>query len=209
MRITDGLGAKAIKVRKIANSLLFRRSCAIQQVLKAGTWSSHSTFVALYLRDITHRHMDTFSIYFVVAVEEVVKLTSSFGPSVVTHFGFSWRFVMCDILVCRLRESQRPSAREPLVGTWLSLLVAVNPSNYMAVVTVSSHGDIATKHSGCQSLSQMIPLQTNCVFLLLKHSHLVFGGFHCSICMSQAIWREQVWFCSNKEGCYFISSPFC
>ena len=30
------------EVRKIATSLLFRQNCAIQQVLKAGTWLSQS-----------------------------------------------------------------------------------------------------------------------------------------------------------------------
>ena len=39
---------KAHEVRKISMSLLFKRNCAIQQVLKAGTWSSQCTFSGFY-----------------------------------------------------------------------------------------------------------------------------------------------------------------
>ena len=53
---------------------LFMRNSVTCQVLKAGTWSSQSTFLALYLRDVTHRHKDTFSIGTAVAAQEVVKL---------------------------------------------------------------------------------------------------------------------------------------
>ena len=40
---------------------------AVQQVLKAGTWSSQMRFSTGYLRDFTHRFMDTFPIGPVVA----------------------------------------------------------------------------------------------------------------------------------------------
>ena len=60
------------KVRKIATLLLFRRNCTVQQILKAGTSSSQSTFSVFYLWDVTHRHMDTFSVGPVVAAQEVV-----------------------------------------------------------------------------------------------------------------------------------------
>ena len=54
------LWVRAHEVRKVATSLLFGR-CAVHPVLKARTWSSQSTFF-FYLRDVTHRHMGTFSI---------------------------------------------------------------------------------------------------------------------------------------------------
>ena len=63
---------KAHKDRKIATSLLFRRKCAIQQVLKVGTWSPQSTFSAFYFRDVTHRHMDVSFNISVVEAQKVV-----------------------------------------------------------------------------------------------------------------------------------------
>ena len=56
------LWVKAQEVWKIATSLLVRRNCAIHEVLKAVTWSSQSAFSSFYLRDVAHRHLDTFSI---------------------------------------------------------------------------------------------------------------------------------------------------
>ena len=38
----------AYKVRKIGTSLFLGKNCAVQQVRKAGTWFSQSTFSALY-----------------------------------------------------------------------------------------------------------------------------------------------------------------
>ena len=52
--------------------LLFGRIFAVYQVLKAGTSSSQSTFSALCLQDVSHRHMNAFIIGPVVAAEEVV-----------------------------------------------------------------------------------------------------------------------------------------
>ena len=43
------LWVRALKVWKFATLLFFKRNCAIHQVLKAGTWSSHTTFSTLYL----------------------------------------------------------------------------------------------------------------------------------------------------------------
>ena len=42
------------------------------KLLKAGTWSAQSAFSTTYLRDVTHRHLDTFSIGPVVAAQQVV-----------------------------------------------------------------------------------------------------------------------------------------
>ena len=54
------LRVRAPEVRNVATSLLFKRNCDVHQVLKAGTWSSQSTFSAFYLRDVTHRHLTPF-----------------------------------------------------------------------------------------------------------------------------------------------------
>ena len=66
------LRVRAPKVRKVAMSLLFKRNCEVHQVLKVGTWSAQSTFSSFYLRDVTHRHLDTFSIVPVVAAQQNV-----------------------------------------------------------------------------------------------------------------------------------------
>ena len=63
---------KAHKVRKIVTLLLFKKNCAIQQILNAGALLSQSTFSTFYLRNVTHRHMDTFSIGPVVVAQEVM-----------------------------------------------------------------------------------------------------------------------------------------
>ena len=61
----------AREVWKISTSLLFKRNCAVQQVLKTGTWSSQMTS-AFCLQGVTHRYIDTFSIGLVVAAQEVL-----------------------------------------------------------------------------------------------------------------------------------------
>ena len=66
------LRVQAHEVWKVTMSLLYRKNCAIHQVLKAGTWSSQNTFSAFYLQDVTHRHIDTFSISYVVAAQQVM-----------------------------------------------------------------------------------------------------------------------------------------
>ena len=66
------LRVSAHKVRKVATSLLFKRNCAVHQVLKAGMWSSQSTVLAFYLQDVTHRHLDNISIGPEVATQQVM-----------------------------------------------------------------------------------------------------------------------------------------
>ena len=66
------LRVRVYKVRKVATSLLFKRSCVVRQVRKVETWSAQSTFSSFYPRDVTHRHLDTFSIGRVVAAQQVV-----------------------------------------------------------------------------------------------------------------------------------------
>ena len=68
----SSLRVRVHKVRNVAASLLFKRNCAAHRVLKVGTLSSQSTFSAFYLRDVTHRHMDTFSIGPLVAAQQDV-----------------------------------------------------------------------------------------------------------------------------------------
>ena len=63
---------RVLEVRKVAMSFLFGRNFAVHQVLNVGMWSAQSTFSALYLRDVTHRHLDTFSIGPVVMAQHVM-----------------------------------------------------------------------------------------------------------------------------------------
>ena len=50
------VGVRAHKVQKFDASLLFRKSYAVQQVLKVGSWSFLMTFTSLYMRDFTQTH---------------------------------------------------------------------------------------------------------------------------------------------------------
>ena len=61
------LRIRAHEVRGIAPSAVFRRNFAVGQVLRAGVWSRQTTFTSFYLRDVTHRSLDTFSLGPVVA----------------------------------------------------------------------------------------------------------------------------------------------
>ena len=62
---------RARETRGIAPSLLFK-NFAVAQVLKAGTWLRHTTFMRHYLRDIAHRSLDTFHLGPVVAAQALV-----------------------------------------------------------------------------------------------------------------------------------------
>ena len=64
----------------MSTSLLFRKNCAVQQVLKAGTWPLQAS---IFL--ISPQAYGYFSIYPVVAASEVVWLASPDGCGVVTH----------------------------------------------------------------------------------------------------------------------------
>ena len=63
---------RARETRGIAPSLLFKKNFAVDQVLKAGTWRKHTTFMRHYLRDIAHRSLDTFHLGPVVAAQALV-----------------------------------------------------------------------------------------------------------------------------------------
>ena len=63
---------RALKTRGIAQSLLFKKNFAVDQVLKAGTWRRHTTLTRPYLRDLAHRSLDTFHLGPVVAAQALV-----------------------------------------------------------------------------------------------------------------------------------------
>ena len=63
---------RAHSSRSIASSALFRSNYAVGQVMKAGVWSNQTTFTSFYLRDVTHRFLDTFSLGPVVAAQQVL-----------------------------------------------------------------------------------------------------------------------------------------
>ena len=62
----------ARETRGIALSLLFKKNFAVDQVLKAGTWRRHTTFMRHYLWDLAHLSLDTFHLGPVVAAQAVV-----------------------------------------------------------------------------------------------------------------------------------------
>ena len=72
----------AHKVRGIASTLLFERNFSLDQVLKVGVLRSQIIFTSFYLRDITHKSLDTFFLGPVMAAQSVVWLGSGrFLPS--------------------------------------------------------------------------------------------------------------------------------
>ena len=64
--------AKAHEVPSTGALMLLRKNFAVQQVMTTGTWASQNTFTSFYLRDVTHRLTDTFSIGPVVASQQVL-----------------------------------------------------------------------------------------------------------------------------------------
>ena len=62
----------AWETRSIAPSLLFKKNYAVSQVLKAGTWRRHTIFTCYYLRDLSHKSLDTFHLGPMVAAQAVV-----------------------------------------------------------------------------------------------------------------------------------------
>ena len=60
------------ETRGIASSLLFKKNYTLSQVLKAGTWRRHTTFTRHYLRDLSHKSLDTFHLGPVVAAQATV-----------------------------------------------------------------------------------------------------------------------------------------
>ncbi|MPC63229.1 hypothetical protein E2C01_057324 [Portunus trituberculatus] len=66
------LKVNAHEVQAITTSVLFRKVKSLDLVLKAGTWKSMTTFAFFYLRDVTHRYLDTFSLGSIVSALRVV-----------------------------------------------------------------------------------------------------------------------------------------
>ena len=64
--------AKALQAWNTGASMLFRKNLEVFQLLRANVWASQTIFTSSYLRDITHRSTDTFSIGTVVAAQQVV-----------------------------------------------------------------------------------------------------------------------------------------
>ena len=62
----------AWETRSIAPSLLFKKNYTVSQVLKAGTWRRHTIFTCHYLRDLSHKSLDTFHLGPMVAAQAVV-----------------------------------------------------------------------------------------------------------------------------------------
>ena len=50
----EGQTLRAHSIRGVSTSLAFRRNWSLQQVLKAATWKSNSTFASFYLKDISY-----------------------------------------------------------------------------------------------------------------------------------------------------------
>ena len=71
-RPLPGPSPKARETCGIAPSLLFKKNFAVHQVLKAGTWRRHTTFTRHYLRDLSHKSLDTFHLGPVVAAQAMV-----------------------------------------------------------------------------------------------------------------------------------------
>ena len=71
-RPIPGPSPKARETRCIAPSLLFKKNFAVHQVLKAGTCRRHTTFMRHYLRDLSHKSLDTFHLGPVVAAQAMV-----------------------------------------------------------------------------------------------------------------------------------------
>ena len=71
-RPLPGPPPKAMETRGIAPSLLFKKNFAVTQVLKAGTWHKHTTFMRHYLRDLAHRSLKTFHLGPVTAAQALV-----------------------------------------------------------------------------------------------------------------------------------------
>ena len=62
---------KAYELSSIETSVLLWKNFAIQQVLRAGIWTSQTTFT-IYLRNVANRHIDSFSLSPLVAFQQVM-----------------------------------------------------------------------------------------------------------------------------------------
>ena len=63
---------KAHDIRGIAASMLLWKNCSVPSILKAARWRTHSVFADHYLRDVTRKEGDVFSLVPVVVARHVV-----------------------------------------------------------------------------------------------------------------------------------------
>ena len=67
---------KAHDVRAMSASLAYLHSVALEDIMTAGCWSSHSTFTSHYLRDLSVQSKDLLRLGPLVASRQVVQLTN-------------------------------------------------------------------------------------------------------------------------------------
>ena len=56
----------------IGTSVFIRKNFAVQQAVRAGMWSSQTTFTSFHQRYVTHRSVDTLSMSPAVAAQQVM-----------------------------------------------------------------------------------------------------------------------------------------
>jgi len=70
-------GARAHEVRAYASTLVARGTSALEDVLQAGNWKSHSTFTSHYLRDLAQQEGDLMKLGPIVAAQKIIMPHSS------------------------------------------------------------------------------------------------------------------------------------
>ena len=68
---------KPHELRAMATSLAFSHNSSLSQVMAAASWRCHTTFVSHYLRDVSHKFMDVFSLGPLVAGQHLIQPPSS------------------------------------------------------------------------------------------------------------------------------------
>ena len=63
---------RARELRAFGPTIAFKKNLSVSQVLRAGVWKKQTTFASFYLRDVTHKSLDTYSLGPVVAAQQVV-----------------------------------------------------------------------------------------------------------------------------------------
>ena len=65
---------KAHQVRALAASFAFYHKVPLQEVLQAGTWRSHNTFVSFYLQDLSEENQEGYRLGPIIAGQSVVNI---------------------------------------------------------------------------------------------------------------------------------------
>ena len=65
---------KAHHVRALAASFAFYHKVPLQEVLQAGTWRSHNTFVSFYLQDLSEENQEGYRLGPIIAGQSVVNI---------------------------------------------------------------------------------------------------------------------------------------